>query len=236
MKTLTTTLAAIGLLTAASAASAATVELTVTGTWTAGDFDVSGAAGSLPEGDDDLVFGIAPSAGSLSFTLLVDTSSVVAHPAGVGAFPPANDFFGYDIVSFKDPVSLGTATWDTSDILTGLVGPYGSTAALWSDTDLSTLVDPMDISFRAGGEWTGTGGTGTADLFTGTRFALDSDGTGMDYTDQFLIWEYFGGEEIRFNGFEISVAPSAPAVPLPASSLLLIAGLGGLATLRRRTA
>ncbi|WP_168797766.1 VPLPA-CTERM sorting domain-containing protein [Aliishimia ponticola] len=222
-------LAAAGAMWLATTASAAVIELDVTASWTAADFDVSSTGTSSPsappEDNDDLVFGIAPSAGSINFTLLVDTASVVSYPAG-GSVAVVHDHFGYSDVSLKDPVTLGSATWETSDILTTLIGPDGAEAALWTDTDL-TAGDPTLLSFRMFGEWAGTGGTGTADLFFGSRSVGPS---GYQISDSFLAWEYFGGEEIRTTGYSASVAP----VPLPAGAALLATGLLGFAATRRR--
>jgi len=208
-------------------AQASIVELDLSASWTTADFDVSPTddGTGLPEADDDKVFGISPSDGSISFTLLVDTSSVTSFLVG-GSETVLHDHFGYSSVSLKSPVTLGSATWTTDDILTGLIGPGDVGAALWTDTDLTTG-SPSKLSFRMFGDWAGTGGTGTADMFFGTRF-LGASGYGI--TDSFLTWEYFGGEEIRTTGYTASVS----SVPVPTSSLLLISGLAGLMSLRKR--
>lgn len=222
-QTLSKTLGVLALAALPMAAKASSVDLTITGAWIASDYDVSstgpttGATG-VPQEDDDLVFGTAPSAGSTSFTLRVDTSSVVSF--ATGQFGVTHDWFGYDLVSLPGGHSFGSASWDTSDILTGLVGPNGSTAALWTDTDL-TLGDPTKVSFRMFGDWEGS----SADLFVGSR-------TATTIGDQFLMWEYFGGEEIRSSSYSASVTAAAP-VPLPAGAVLLLTGLGALAAARR---
>ncbi|SLN33077.1 hypothetical protein PEL8287_01608 [Roseovarius litorisediminis] len=215
---LITTLMLIGI---PLAAPAAVVDLEITGSWQASDYDVTSAGPDsplgIPEENDDKVFGTSPSAGSTTFTLQVETSSVV-HFA-TGEFGVTHDWFGYDLVSLPGGHSFGSATWDTADILTGLVGPNGSTAALWTDTDL-TLADPTRLSFRMFGDWEGS----NADLFIGSR-------TATTIGDQFLMWEYFGGEEIRSSSYSASVG----AVPLPASSLLLLSGLFAVSRLRKRS-
>jgi hypothetical protein len=212
-----------------SVAQASIIELELSATWTSSDFNVSstGDGSGLPEANDDKVFGLSPYDGSINFTLLVDTSSVTSFLVG-GSETVEHDHFGYSSVSLKSPVTLGSATWTTADILTELVGPGGVKAALWTDTDITTG-DPSKVSFRMFGDWAGTGGTGTADLFFGSRY-LGASGYGI--SDSFLAWEYYGGEEIRTTGYTATVS----AVPVPASSLLLLSGLAGLTRLRKRKA
>ena len=106
-----------------SIAQADIVELQITASWTASDFDVS----STLFGDDNRVFGVAPSEGSTSFTLLVDTSSVVSYTTG--EFDVTHDWFGYTNVTLAGTHTFGSASWETHDILTNLVGPNASTAA-----------------------------------------------------------------------------------------------------------
>lgn len=215
----------------ANSAQASVVELVVTGSWSSTDYDVSstgptvGATGA-PEEDDDKVFGTDPADGSVTFSLLVDTSSVSSFLT-TGPDPVVHDFFGYSNVTLKDPVTIGDATWDSTSSLTSLVGPGGASALLWTDTDLTTG-SPSLLSFRMFGTWAGTGATGSADMFIGPRTV---GGSGMSIGTQFLTWEYFGGEEIRSNTYSASIAP---AVPLPATSLLMIGGLAGFTAMRRR--
>jgi len=206
---------------AAVSAQATVVELDVTGSWVAGDYDVSstgpsvGATG-VPEENDDLVFGIAPSDGSTTFTLAVDTSSVV-HFA-TGDFGVTHDWYGYDMVDLVGGHSFGSATWETSDLSTGLIGPNGAAATLWTDADISVM-DPTRLSLRMFGDWEGS----NADMFIGSR-------TATTIGNQFLMWEYFGGEEIRSNSYSATTS----AVPLPAPALLLLAGLAALGGMKRR--
>ncbi|SFR14135.1 VPLPA-CTERM sorting domain-containing protein [Poseidonocella sedimentorum] len=194
------------------AASAATTELTITGLWTAADYDVSSAL----YGDDDLVFGTSPSRGSLSFTLLVDTSSPTVFPSGTAGV--THDWYGYSSVTLKSTVTFGTATFTAASAITDLDGPSGSSAKLWTDTDITTA-DPTRLSFRIQGSWPG----GAADAFFGSR-------TTASIGDQFLLWEYFDGEEIRSSSYTASAA----AVPLPAGGLLLLTALAGLTAARRK--
>ena len=208
---------------AVTSAQAAIVDLEVTGSWLASDFDVSSTgtnpSSGVPQEDDDQVFGVAPSDGSTTFTLRVDTSSVIKF--ATGDFGVTHDWFGYDLVELLGGHSFGSASWDTADILTSLVGPNGSSAALWTDTDIS-VASPTRLSFRMFGDWEGP----NADLFIGSR-------TATTIGDQFLMWEYFEGEEIRSNNYR--AISSVSAVPLPAGALLLVSGLGILALRGRRS-
>lgn len=215
---------ALGLVTPLSA-HAGIVELDISASWTAADYDVSstgpsvGATG-VPQEDDDKVFGVAPSDGSINFTLLVDTSAVTSF--NTGDFGVTHDWYGYSNVSLKNDVTFGSAIWSTADILTGLVGPNGITASLWTNSNLGAGIDPTLLSFRMFGSWEGS----NADMFIGSR-------TATTISDSFLMWEYFGGEEIRSAGYSASVDP----VPLPAGMMLMLtglAGLGGARALRRR--
>ncbi len=190
--------------------------------WTAADFDVSstgptvGALG-IPEEDDDKVFGIAPSDGSLSFQLLVDPSSMVYVPAGSAGNPI--DWYGYGDVSLVAPVTLGTAVWDGSGIID--LSRWGYDLPLWTDTDITTT-SPTQAEFRMFGDWTGH----SADLFI--------------EPGQVLLWEYYKGEEIRItdpNQLTIFTTGTPPAVPVsnPAGLWLgAMAALGWVAARRRR--
>ena len=207
----------------AGQASALPVELTLTPSWTTADYDVSstgpsvGAAG-IPEEDDDLVFGVSPSDGSLSFSLTVETSDVVSFTGG--AFGTTHDWYGYNTVSLTAPFTFGSASWETSDILTALDGPNGTSAALWTDTDLSVAA-PGLVSFRMIGDWEGN----SADMFFGSRTLTTISST-------FLMWEYYEGEEIRSTTYTTRVS----SVPLPAGAVLLATGLAGFGAMRRRKA
>ena len=164
------------------------VDVTITASWTAGDYDVSstgpssGALG-IPEEDDDLVFGTEPSAGSTSFTLRVNTDSAVSFAAGYNGI--THDWYGYSDVTLVGTHTFGSASWTTADILTGLEGVDGLTKALWTDTDIR-ISHPTVLSFRMFGDWEGS----SADMFFGSR-------TPTTISNRFLMWEYFAGEEIR---------------------------------------
>jgi len=160
---------------------------------------------------------VAPSDGSTTFTLRVDTSSVV-HFA-TGDFGVTHDWYGYDMVELLGGHSFGSASWDTSDLSTGLIGPNSATATLWTDADIS-LANPSLLSLRMFGDWEGN----NADMFIGSR-------TATTIGSQFLMWEYFGGEEIR----SASYSAATSAVPLPAPALLLMAGLAALGGMKRRS-
>ncbi len=203
-------------------AAAIPVDLTVTASWTATNFDVSSTGPNAPLGiseeNDDKVFGIAPSAGSTSFVLRVETDSAVSYASGYNGI--THDWFGYSEVELLGTHTLGTASWTTVDILTNLVGVDGLTRALWTDADI-TAANPTRLSVRMFGDWDGS----TADLFVGPR-------TTTTIGTQFLAWEYFGGEEIRTNNY--TVISSAAAVPEPTTIALIGVGLLGCMAYRRQ--
>ena len=204
------------LLAFSSVVHATIVDLTISGSWTADDYDVSstGPDGGLgiPEEDDDLVFGTAASDGSTTFTLRVNTDSAVSYATGYNGI--THDWFGYSDVSLLGTHTFGSASWTTDDILTGLVGVDGLTKALWTDTDIASA-DPTRLSFRMFGDWEGN----NADLFIGSR-------TTTTIGNQFLMWEYYQGEEIRSNTY--SAVAVTQSVPEPATVFLLGVGLAGL--------
>lgn len=178
-------------------AKAEIVELSVTGHWSEGDFKVTDSSDKLYDPAnpkfDGKVFGVAPSAGNVTLRLLVNTDGGVFFPKGsgftadgVGAYTLAHDFYGYrEVVLVGDAYSFGSAIWRTEGILAGLEGPDQVKAALWTDVDI-TKEDPTRVSFRMFGKADGL----TADLFVGSRIH-GSIGR------QFLLWEYYKGEEIR---------------------------------------
>ena len=204
-----------GLVSFAPVTNAAIIDLTITGSWTASDYDVSSTGPSVgalgvPVENDDLVFGTSPSDGSATFTLRVNTDSAVSFSSGYNGI--THDWYGYSDVTLVGTYTFGSASWETSDILTGLVGVDGLARALWTDTDIA-LADPTRLSFRMMGDWEGS----TADMFIGSR-------TSTTIGNQFLMWEYYQGEEIR----SASYSAVANEVPVPATLSLLALGLAGI--------
>ena len=185
----------------ASIAQADIIELHVTASWSASDFDVS----STLFGDDNTVFGVAPSNGSTSFTLLVDTSSMVS--INVGEFGVTHDWFGYSDVTLARTHTFGSANWETGDITARLVGPNGLVAALWTNTDIS-IAAPSLMSFRMIGDWPG----GNADLFVGPRSATT-------ISTRFSMSEYYEGENISRASNAITTAVTSPEPSAPESGV-----------------
>lgn len=184
---------AMGLFVNAACASApgAIVELTLVARWVAADFDVSSTgtdpSSGVPQENDDLVFGVAPSDGSTTVRLRVNTDSATAlYPAGSsGGGLPLHDIIGYTDVEFVGGShTFGSATWENAGII-NLDGIDGLSAKLWLDRDLLSG-DPTRVGFRA----FGTGDGISSDLFFGSA-AVEG------ITSDFLLWEYYQGEEIR---------------------------------------
>jgi VCBS repeat-containing protein len=190
-------------------ASADIIRVDITGSWVAGDFTVNQRSQDDYEGPlDGTVFGVSPSAGSTTVQLLVNTDNFVLQPANVpgvydgNTYTPTHDWYGYtDVELVGGTYTFGTATWTTSDILLYLDGLDGNTAALWTDADIRTA-KPTRVSFRM----MALQSDGLdADLFVGAR---TPETIGL----QFLIWEYYGGEEIRSNSYDVTLPDNVSPV------------------------
>jgi hypothetical protein len=165
-----------------------TVDLCITGRWTADDFTVASPPTADDPAFDGKVFGVAPSSGSTSIHLKVDTTGYLffQDPYGQG-----HDLYGYSGVTLGSPPhTFGTATWE--NILPGMQGPDGAEAALWTDTDLTSAA-PTLITLRMMGEapelreLCEADRPCSADIFFEGRFR----------PPKFLLWEFYAGEEIR---------------------------------------
>lgn len=210
--------------------SANIVNVDISASWTPANFTVTNAADASFDSNnpefDGKVFGVAPTVGTTTINLQVNTDSYMSFAAGSSYTSPtgsnytlAHDWYGYtDVTLVGGTHSYGSATWDTSGILTGLVGTDGNLASLWTDADIETT-DPTRASFRMFGSGDGL----TADVFVGSR-TLSNIGS------QFLLWEYYDGEEIRVDGYTVKVNP----VPVPAAIWLFVSGLVGFVGFGRR--
>lgn len=188
-------------------ADAKLVELTITGHWTEGEFKVIGpndaSYDSANPQFDGKVFGVAPSSGNVTMQLIVNTDGGVFFAKGSRfaadgdrAYVLAHDFFGYkDVKLVGDSFTFGTAAWRSDGILADLVGPDGQKASLWTDEDI-TKSDPSRISFRMFGRADRL----SSDLFVGSR---NNEAIGSE----FLLWEYYKGEEIRSRKYTVKAKP-----------------------------
>lgn len=141
--------------------------------------------------------------------------------------------FGYDFSAMdlsgagdNGPINFvlrGFAGYDVTFAWTGAVGiPYVPFISRSADGDAITFefFDPLGIMLAG------------ANLET-FLFAVDAPSFRMNGTGEAgLFIDSFGVEQVALVG----ALPVPAAIPLPAGGLLLLAGLGGLAALRRRTA
>ena len=179
------------------------VELSITGHWSEKDFKVTsrtdGQYDSANPKFDGTVFGTVPAAGNVTVQLLVNTNGSLFFAKGSEFNAEdgrvemlTHDFYGYrDVVLVGDAFSFGTAVWRSDGILTGLVGPNSTKVALWTDADI-TKKDPTRVSFRMFGKADGL----MADLFV-------SSSNQASIRMQFLLWEYYKGEEIRSEKYSV---------------------------------
>lgn len=196
--------AAITTLLLSQASVAEIVELTITGHWSEKDFKVTskkdGRFDPANPKFDGFVFGVAPAEGSVAIQLLVNTDACVFFAngseytaSGVGSYTLAHDFYGYrNVTLVGGSFTFGRATWKSEGILSRLDGPDGQQASLWTDSDI-TKSDPTKVSFRMFGKAESL----TPDIFVGSR-------THSTIDNQFLLWEYYRGEEIRSYKYKVS--------------------------------
>jgi hypothetical protein len=216
----------------ASPARAELVDLTLTFTYSNTDFFLDPTSTTPPTGvpqeNDGKVFGVAPSNGSTTFTLRVDTTAAAFFPTGHlsnGTAMLVHDWYGYSNVQLLCAHTFGTATWNFDDLATALVGPDDATATLWTNADIATA-NPTLLSFRMQGLGDGI----IADLFLGSR-ALTP--TTLEIRHDGLLAEYFAGESIFRDTNGYSAVASIVVVPEPGTGLLALIALVG-ATLRSR--
>lgn len=215
----------IGLLCVSFNAQATQIELNITASWTASNFNIAPTgpvsfAMGIPEENDDLVFGIAPSDGSTTFTLLVETNSAVSFASGYNGI--THDWYGYSDVTLVGTHNLGSASWTTSDLV-DLDGVDGLKKLLWTDSDIA-VADPTRLSVRMLGDWEGY----IADLFVGSR-------TNTTIFNNFYIGEYYAGEYINGTTIDTSTnAVNTGRIPEPATLLLMGAGLAGVVASRKK--
>lgn len=87
-----------------------------------------------------------------------------------------------------------------------------------------TLIVSVDVGDQYGG----------LTVAHNTWYDLSFDGASDGVTS--ILFDNLGRGNVRIGNIVASVVPDTAAVPVPAAGLLLLAGLGGLAALRRRKA
>ena len=211
----------------ASNAAASTVLVDISASWDESNFSVTDTLDAAynpanPEFDGE-VFEVAPSSGTETIELMVNTDGALVYSSGYTFningvdYTLAHDWYGYMNVELVNPYTFGTASWDNTGIL-HLVGVEGQSAALWTNSDISNS-NPTKVAFRMFGSGDGL----TADLFVGSW-------TYEEISSEFLIWEYFGGEEIRTNSYDVVTS----VIPVPTAVWLFSSGLLGLVGVTRR--
>ncbi len=198
----------------ATSVSAATVELVVNGDFSAGSSgftsDFGDAGGSGP--------GLAQFSIRNSNTLGLlpqDGNFMAVNGGNQGTFPTV----------WSQDIAVTSGTEYTFSFLLG-----GTTAAPFPPGQLSIQFDGAEILNATAS----TGSPAAFQLF-GTTFAASATGTfALSFVEQS---NGFGGNDYGIDDISLTFDDSVvspPAIPLPAAGWMLLAGLGGIAAMKRR--